>query len=141
MYPENIVTQIRILPTSSSDPDFKDEKAMKNFFSIKLPLNGKFHFHRNNVAQPKGTLILFQYKNAIVASGIMESRKDTLDEGYKGYYIFNKDSINLLTKSISKDELKDADVGFERFGNTSKRIDIKYFREINNLLDEHFDEK
>ena len=42
--------------------------------------------------------ILFQYKNAIVASGIMESRKDNLDEGYKGYYIFNKDSINRYLK-------------------------------------------
>ncbi|MBQ2962722.1 hypothetical protein [Methanobrevibacter sp.] len=140
MYPKKRVRQIRILPTSSSDYDFEDEEAMKNFFTQKLPSDAKFHFYKNNVADPEGTLILFQYNNAIVASGIMEDRIDTMEKGYNGYYLFKKSSINLLTTPISKDELKDADVGFERFGNTAAEIKIKYFREINNLLDDHFED-
>ena len=140
MYPKKIIKQIRILPTSSTDYDFKDEESMKNFFTIKLPSNGKFHFFKNNVADPEGTLILFQYNNSIVASGIMESRHDKTEQGYNGYYIFNKDSINLLATPISKDELRNADVGFERFGNVSKKIDINHFRKINNLLDKHFED-
>ena len=140
MYPKKRVRQIRILPTSSDDFDFEDEEAMKNFFTNKLPSDGKFHFFKNNIAEPEGTLILFQYNNSIVASGIMEDRNDTMEKGYNGYYIFNKNSINLLSRPISKDELKDEDVGFERFGNTAAEIKMNYFREINNLLDEHFEE-
>ena len=140
MYPKKRVRQIRILPTSSDDFDFEDEEAMKNFFTNKLPSEGKFHFFKNNMAEPEGTLILFQYNNSIVASGIMEDRIDTMEKGYNGYYTFKKNSINLLTRPISKDELKDADVGFERFDNTAKEIKMKYFREINNLLDEHIED-
>ena len=46
MYLKKRVWQIRILPTSSDDYDFKDEETMKNFFSNKLPSDGKFHFLR-----------------------------------------------------------------------------------------------
>ena len=53
---------------------------MKNFFTNKLPLNGKFHFFRNNMAEPEGTLTLFQYNSSIVASGIMEGRKDIIEK-------------------------------------------------------------
>ena len=140
MYPKKRIRQIRILPTSSDDFDFEDEEAMKNFFTNKLPSDGKFHFFKNNIAEPEGTLILFQYNNSIVASGIMEDRNDTMEKGYNGYYIFKKNSINLLSRHISKDELKDADEGFERFGNTAAEIDMDYFRKINDLLDEHFDD-
>ncbi len=140
MYPKKRVRQIRILPTSSDDFDFEDEEAMKNFFTNKLPSDGKFHFYKNNIADPEGTLILFQYNNSIVASGIMEDRVDTMEKGYNGYYIFNKNSINLLSKPISRDDLKNEDVGFDRFGNTTKKIDMEYFRKINNLLDEHFED-
>lgn len=140
MYPKKRVRQIRILPTSSDDFDFEDEEAMKHFFTQKLPLDGKFHFFKNNIAEPEGTLILFQYNNSIVASGIMEDRIDTMEKGYNGYYFFNKNSINLLTTPISKDELKDADVGFERFANTSAEIKMEHFRTINELFDEHFED-
>lgn len=140
MYPKKRIRQIRILPTSSDDYDFEDEEAMKNFFANKLPSDGKFHFYKNNIADPRGTLILFQYNNSIVASGIMEDRVDTMEKGYNGYYIFNKNSINLLSRLISKDDLKKEDVGFDRFGNTTKKIDMEYFRKINNLLDEHFED-
>ena len=70
----------------------------------------------------------------------MEDRVDTMEKGYNGYYIFNKNSINLLSKPISRDDLKNEDVGFDRFGNTTKKIDMEYFRKINNLLDEHFED-
>ena len=140
MYPKKRVRQIRILPTSSDDFDFEDEEAMKNFFTNKLPSDGKFHFYKNNVADPEGTLILFQYNNSIVASGIMEDSIETMEKGYNGYYRFKKDSIHLLDTPITKDELIDADVGFERFGNTTKEIDMDYFRKINNLLDEHYED-
>ncbi|WP_295621707.1 hypothetical protein [uncultured Methanobrevibacter sp.] len=140
MYPKKRVRQIRILPTSSDDFDFEDEEAMKNFFTNKLPSDGKFHFYKNNVADPEGTLILFQYNNSIVASGIMEDRNDTMEKGYNGYYIFNKNSINLLDTPITKDELIDADVGFEGFGNTTKEIDMNHFTKINNLLNEHYED-
>ena len=63
-----------------------------------------------------------------------------MEKGYNGYYIFNKNSINLLSRLISKDDLKKEDVGFDRFGNTTKKIDMEYFRKINNLLDEHFED-
>lgn len=96
--------QIRILPTSSDDFDFEDEEAMKNYFTNKLPSNGKFHFFKNNVAEPEDTLILFQYNNSIVASGIKEDRIDAMEKGYNGHYIFNKNSINLLDTPITKDE-------------------------------------
>ena len=59
---------------------------------------------------------------------------------YNGYYIFDKNSINLLSTPISKDELLDADIGFKRFGNTSPKIDMIHFRKINNLLDKHFED-
>ena len=137
MYPKKRVRQIRILPTSSDDYDFEDEEAMKNFFTQKLPSDGKFHFYKNNIADPEGTLILFQYNNSIVASGIMEDRIDTMEKGYTGYYLFKQSSINLLTTPISKDELIGADVGFDRFGNVCKEIDMDYFGKINDLLDEH----
>ena len=140
MYPKKRVRQIRILPTSSDDFDFEDEEAMKNFFTNKLPSDGKFHFFKNNVADPEDTLILFQYDNAIVASGIMKDRIDTIEKGYNGYYIFKEDSIYLLTTPISADDLKERGIEFKRFGNTSTEIKMKYFREINHLLDEHFED-
>ena len=140
MYPKKRVRQIQILPTSPDDFDFEDEEAMKNFFTNKLPSDGKFHFDKNNVAEPEGTLILFHYKGGIVASGIMESRNDTMEKGYKGYYIFNKNSINLLNTPISADELKERGIEFKRFGNTATKIKMDYFRDINNLLDEHFED-
>ena len=140
MYPKKRVKQIRILPTSSDDFDFEDEEAMKNFFTNKLPSDGKFHFYKNNVAEPENTLILFQYNNSIVASGIMEDRIDTMEKGYNGYYIFNKNSINLFDTPISADELKERGIEFKKFGNTSTEIKMKYFREINHLLDEHFED-
>lgn len=140
MYPKKRVRQIRILPTSAEDYDFEDEKAMKNFFTNKLPSDGKFHYYKNNIAEPEGTLILFQYNNSIVASGIMESINETMEKGYNGYYVFNKNSINLLSTPISKDELKKEEVGFERFGNVCKEIDMEYIGKINDLLDKHFED-
>ena len=49
-------------------------------------------------------------------------RIDSMEKGYNGYHIFNKNSINLLT-SLFPRWIKTSDVCFERFGNTTVEKD------------------
>lgn len=140
MYLKKKVRQIRILPTSPNDKDFKTPELVENFFKNKLPETKKFHFNTVKIAEPEKTLTLFQYNNSIVACGIIQSIAETKEDGYEGWYEIDPTSIRFLSKPITSKELKDLNVEFDGFGKHSPRIKMKYFRDINNLLDEHFED-
>lgn len=137
MYDKSKIKQIRILPTSEDDIDFNTQELMENYFLNKLSKDGKFHVYSFQVKKPEDTLILFQYHNSIVACGIMEDKLEMIMDGYNGCYFFDEESIKLLKTPITKEELKKEDIGFERFGNTSQKIDMDYFKKINELIKKH----
>lgn len=139
MYNKNKIKQIRILPTSEDDDDFKTQYLMKNYFLNKLSKDGKFHVYTFQIKNPEDTLVLFQYNNSIVACGIMEDKLEMIMNGYNGCYFFDETSIRLLKTPITKEELIKEDVGFERFGKTSPSIDMDYFDKINELIKKHYE--
>lgn len=124
MLSEN-VPAIRLLPMSESDPEFTNYSIedIQEWFLNELPK--RVYNYKTEMITPLGTLVLFQYKNSVVASAYLVDKiiyEEKLDGGYKGAFIFDPSTIAVF-KPINKEIMKKIWSDFRSFSQSMKKLD------------------
>lgn len=139
------VPEIRILPMSKSD-EFDNEsieQVQQEYFLNDLVYRQdcKYYYRKSGIKSRKGSLILFQYDNKIIASAQLEAveKYDKVKSGEYGEYSggigFHKDTIQVI-HPIEANELKNIDSHFQKFSQTKQFLDINKLNQILYLLEE-----
>lgn len=68
---------------------------------------GKYRYRSSKMNTVSGSIVLFQFDNKIIASAIYLGFKEEKKDCYKGYYLFDVDSIKIFNP-ITRDELIEA---------------------------------
>ena len=128
--------EIRILPMSTNE--FNDESIewLQGWFieELKNVRKGLYKYRISGLNTATGSLILFQYKNKIVASAIFLNseryNKDCVElkNGYNGLFEFDPDTITVF-QPISNNEFN------QICGNEVKFNHVKYKIPYNKLQD------
>lgn len=86
-------------------------------------------------------MLLFQYNGEVAVCSMMigddhlsESAKGFAQEGYCGYYLFEKDSTIIFSKPIIKEDLFKITGSFKSFNQSAQKIDIKHLDAINKMI-------
>ncbi|MBV1819988.1 hypothetical protein [Clostridium cochlearium] len=138
------VPEIRILPMSKSN-EFDNEsieQVQQEYFSNDLVYRQdcKYYYRNSGIKSRKGSLILFQYDNKIIASAQLEGveKYDKVKSGEYGEYSggigFYKDTIQVI-HPIEANELKNIDSNFQKFSQTKQFLDINKLNQILDLLE------
>lgn len=119
------VPAIRLLPMSESDPEFTEYSIgdMQEWFINELPY--RVYNYKTEMITPLGTLVLFQYKNSVVASAYLVDKviyEGKIDGGYKGAFVFDPSTIAVF-KPINKEEMKGIWSDFKNFSQSMKKLD------------------
>ena len=126
------IKEIRILPMGKNY--FKNEKMVIDFLSEEL-IQDEGHYHFPTKFNFIGkTLILFQYDNGLIASGIITDIVEGDFGNFNGYYVFDKESIIIFNKKIDSDCLKKYYPEFNSFNQSKQKIDLKYLPEIQEMI-------
>lgn len=134
------IRDIRLLPMSSEleflNMDYKE--VQKQFFMDKLinEKKGEYLFRSSGMSAAEGTLVLFQFDNKIIASGVLLSVgkfDDIKDKFYKGAYYFDVESIKVF-EPISVDELSKIDKTFKKFSHVKSKLDNSKYELIMALI-------
>jgi hypothetical protein len=103
---------IRIYPLS--DLEFEDISSIEAYFTSELKDKcGKFRYRNKSIVAKSGTIVLFQYKNHIVAQAkLMEVHKFKApmidgDIKYHGYFLFDPETVQYYSESLSKNEFSE----------------------------------
>lgn len=132
--------EIRIIPMSEEEFENKTiVQIQQDYFVNDLPNRPQceYNYRASGLSSCDGSLVLFQYKNRIVASAIFKESvkyKEPLEGIYKGYLSFYKDTIQILNP-ISSEELKKFDNNFEKFSNVKQYLKCA-FESISELIQE-----
>lgn len=137
------VEEIRIIPMSRSD-EFDNqtiEEVQQQYFLNDLVYRQdcKYYYRKSGINSIKGSLILFQYDNKIIASAQLKSieKYDEIQSGqygeYRGAIAFYDETIQVFTP-IEVDELKSIDPKFKKFSQTKQFIDVNNLKQIIDLL-------
>ena len=139
-----IVPEIRVLPLSSQI--FNSYDKVIEFFLKEMPLRGNTYYYKShNLVASKNTLVLFQYSGNIIGYAFYEDEADIdevdpkYSEGYRGYYVFAKNSIKILSSPINSDTM------FEKFSiklsQATSKMRLAYFPVLMELFDEGCDDE
>ena len=127
---------VRILPMSREEPEFVGKSAkevQRDFFRRDFParpLPGKYNFRKRGLSATPGTVVLFQYDNAIIASAIFRKTEffdePEEDQGveYRGAIYFDADSIRDF-EPVGPDQMKGIWPKFSRFSHAKTLLDPK----------------
>lgn len=137
------VEEIRIIPMSRSD-EFDNqtiEEVQQQYFLNDLVYRQdcKYYYRKSGINSIKGSLILFQYDNKIIASAQLKNieKYDEIQGGqygeYRGAITFYDETIQVFTP-IEVDELKSIDLNFKKFSQTKQFIDVNNLKQIIELL-------
>lgn len=133
-------TSIRILPMNGREefPEMSIEDVQKNYFLGTLIDNreGLYYFRKTGMNAYKGSLVLFQFDNLIIASANLQSieKYDNPIEGqYFGAYKFDINTVKVF-QPITLAELKKTDSSLTRFSQSKQEIDVSYWPEIDGLI-------
>lgn len=132
--------EIRIIPMSEDEFENKTiTQIQQDYFVNDLPNRPQceYNYRTSGLNSCDGSLVLFQYKNRIVASAVFRESvkyKETLEGIYKGYLSFYRDTIQIL-KPISAEELRELDDKFEKFSNVKQYLKCD-FKSISELIQE-----
>ena len=119
--------------------DWEIEKVQEDYFLKTLPddRDGEYLYKTLGMKAPKGTVVLFQYDNSIIALARFikaEEFSQPVNNAYYGAYYFDPNSI-VVFDPISRDEIKqiwgkgfvdsegEIRTGFERFSHTKTFLD------------------
>lgn len=129
------IRDVRILPMSAKEFPGLDTEELKSSFFMNQLLNvqkSHYHFPDKGMKAEKGTLILFQFKNEIIAcANLLEIEKyeEPLYGKYKGSYVFEPDSIRVF-ESITADELKEVDQNFKQFSQVKQKLNPAVYEDL-----------
>ncbi len=135
---ESMIEEIRMLPMSEEDEDFtgKDISFVQNWFLEYLPFK-TYYSKTNKLKVINGKrLILFRYKNAVIASAILEAIfKDIKSRpGYSVGYYFDPHSIKIFAP-LNKDEIKGIWPNVGGYGQAALKLDTDKYDEFITLIE------
>ncbi|WP_019229972.1 HNH endonuclease [Sedimentibacter sp. B4] len=131
---------IRILPMSKKEefPDMSIEDVQNDYFLGKLrnSRQGKYYFKKVGMDAPKGSLILFQFDNVIIASARLLSIlrfNIPVEKQYLGAYKFDINTIKVF-EPITIQEIRNIDKNITVFSQSKQKINLLYMSEIDALI-------
>ena len=139
---DNEIKQIRTITLANTNSDSLTLDDAINFLSNVLfnEREGHFHYIRKNVNLIGRTLVLFKYEGKLIAKGIFiddfETKVTINNENYNGYFLVEKDSVEIFDNSIDLNELKKYVPTINSL-NRDQVIDIKYLDKINLMIQNH----
>ena len=139
---DNEIKQIRTITLANTNSDSLTLDDAINFLSNVLfnEREGHFHYIRKNVNLIGRTLVLFKYEGKLIAKGIFiddfETKVTINNENYNGYFLVEKDSVEIFDDSIDLNELKKYVPTINSL-NRDQVIDIKYLDKINLMIQNH----
>ncbi len=131
--------EIRILPMSKSEefPQWSIEEVQQKYFLKDLiEKNGYYYYRKVGMRSANGSLVLFQFDNAIIAAArILDTKKykAPIDGLYYGAYIFDTKSV-ITFEPITYDELHVIDNNLAPFSQVKQIVSYDYFAEILGLI-------
>jgi len=133
-----VAPAIRLLPMSGSDPTFIDKSIEDLQEWIKTKLLDGTYLYKTRMETSRGTLVLFQFNNHVIASAVLKEikifEKRTV-EGYTGEYKFVSSSIRVFNP-ITSEEIRRIWNDFKHFSQSMQKLDINQYHQLRNLLDE-----
>ncbi len=134
------IPEIRILPMSKSlEFDNRSiEQVQMEYFQYTLPnrANCKYYCREVSIKSISGSLILFQYDGAIIASAVfdhIEEYQQPIEGVYHGAICFKRDSIRIF-QPIFYEELHRIDSTVIRFSQTKQRLNPESMPQILDLI-------
>ncbi len=116
----NLPPAVRILPMSRKEFGQKKASAVqREYFSRDLPeAGGRYRFYERGLGAVAGTVVLFQYDNAVVASATLLDvtrfrRPD--EDGCSGYFDFDSSTIRVF-RPMGPEQMREVWPSFESFG-------------------------
>lgn len=131
--------QLRILPMSNSEEEFAEmciEEVQNEYFLGRLinEEKGLYYYRTYGINAPKGSLILFQFKNRIIAvAKLLDIKKDSQYPDYNGTFQFDINSIQVF-EPITAQEINKIDSNITMFSHVKQRINSKFIKEIEELI-------
>lgn len=121
---------------SEADPEFtgKSIEDLQEWFQEELPCR-KYNF-KKGMNTPFGTLVLFQYKNNVIAAAILEGKilyPDKIEGNYTGYYKFHPSTIAVFTP-ITSNEMKRVWNTFKGFNQSMQKLEVDSLESFYSLL-------
>lgn len=130
---------VRILPMSSDEFDGQStQQVQSEFFLKELPSHvpGRYYYRTSGLSAEPGTIVLFQYANAIIASAIFNAneRFDQPDGDYHGALLFDTGSIRTFTPVDSDSMSSVWGEGFSGFGRVKASLNPEKYPNFENCL-------
>lgn len=141
MYEKYDIKEIRFLPMGKNE--FKTVEEAREFLKYNLPKDqdGKYWYQIKGIDSENEILVLFRIQGYIIGSGIFKGREKFEEveiydgKEYHGVNKFYPDTIfNIETITLA--EYQDIDKELERFSQSIKKTDMKYFGRVLVLIEE-----
>jgi hypothetical protein len=128
----NVPPAVRILPMNQREFDGKRARAVqRGFFSQKLQQrNGRFRFYERGLDAESGTVVLFQYDNAVIASATLVDMTKFImpdDEGYSGYLDFDPATIRVF-EPVGPDQMRQVWPEFKEFSQVKQSLGVEQYQ-------------
>jgi len=125
----NRIPAVRILPMSAKEKSFRGrsvEDVQLGFFLEELPFppkNGRYRYPTAGLNADPGTVVLFQYTGAIIASATLShsERFDEPENGYRGALWFDVNSIRTFAP-VGRETLRKIWPEFRNFGHVKQYL-------------------
>ena len=121
------VTAVRILPMSDKIEGFRGlsiAEVQSIYFLDKLPNgNGRFPYRSSGLSAPAGTVVLFQFKAHIIATGVLvrDEKFDEPKKGHSGVLHFEPDSFTAFDP-VDVEGMRKAWPRFRGFGHVKQSL-------------------
>ena len=139
MYRLKDIQEIRFLPNDKiTFPTYEDIKIFITETMVRR--KGKYFFPNKGMNCKENTLVFFQYNGELVAAAMLKNCVKTTcyDENgeiYKGYFIFDMDTMIFFNTPITADEIRNIDSTFKAFYQSKRKTNIIYLNDIINLIE------
>ena len=120
------IKEIRILPNDTET--FATEKEFKNFITRVMPKRGGTYYFPSHMLRSKlNTLVMFQYKGCVRATGCLVKYEkvkcfDERGKEYAGYYSFDVESLVYLNEPITFTEIQKIYPDFIGFSQSKAKL-------------------
>ena len=118
---------VRILPMSDKIPGFRGlspEDVQRIYFLGKLPTTrGRFPYRALGLNAPPGTVVLFQFRARIIASGVFlrDERFQSPRNGHSGVLHFQPDSFRTFAP-VDVEQMRKSWPRFRGFGHVKQSL-------------------